>query len=183
MFTVPKLLAAAGIAMLSCVALPGAHAQPLPGGSVELPVVEPVPVATPVGSTAQQLPALPFPFFWAGRTAPAPSTPTYVASNWVEPFSYCVAPNQRAFAQNGTQLWCSRVERTDAHVWAPYSSTVPHSHLGSIKNRTEVANSLGAKPCGVVGTTALDPSNGQEAFCDWRRLVSDVPIWQYNPGS
>lgn len=54
-----------------------AQAQPLPPGSValpELPVIAPIPVATPLGSSVGQLPPLPFPFFWAtdpfgGRTS------------------------------------------------------------------------------------------------------------------
>ena len=48
---------------------------------------------------------------------------------------------------------------------------------------TEVANSLGAKPCPGVGAKAIDPSNGQEAYCDYRRLTHDGTIWQYEPGS
>lgn len=54
-----------------------AQAQPFPPGSValpELPVIAPMPVAVPLGSSVGELPPLPFPLFWAadpfgGRTS------------------------------------------------------------------------------------------------------------------
>lgn len=176
-----KIVAAAvGVLALGAGAVPIAQAQPLPGGSVELPPIEPIAIAVPPGSASQQLPALPFPFFWVdGQPAP----PRYVASNWVEPFSGCPAANQRAYAQDGTQLWCTYLDRTDARVWAPYTSDVPWTPDFKHKPVTRVANSLAGEPCGPVGATAIDPSNGQEAFCDWRRIDSDVPVWQFKPGS
>lgn len=183
MFRIRKLIAIAGILMLGTVAIPAAHAQPLPGGSVELPAIEPIPVAVPPGSALQQLPPVPFPFFWVDHMPSPPSAPTYVASNWVVPFSACPASNQRAFAQDGTQLWCTYLDRTDARVWAPYTSNVPWTPDFRIKPLTRVTNSLGGQPCGPVGATATDQSNGQEAFCDWRRIDSSVPVWQYRPGS
>ena len=180
MTTLRQVVAAVGVAMLGAIAVPGAQAQPLQGGSLELPPIEPMPVATPMGSAESQLPALPYPFFWV---APTPPPPKYVASNWVVPFSFCPAPNQRAFAEDGTQLWCTRLDRTDARLWAPYTTNVPWTEDFRFKPLTEVANSLGGKPCEPVGAKAIDPSNGQEAFCDWRRIVSSVPVWQYEPGS
>lgn len=67
---------AATITAVSLATTP-VHAQPIAAGSVvlpELPVISPVPVAVPLGSSVGQLPPLPFPFFWApdpfgGRTS------------------------------------------------------------------------------------------------------------------
>ena len=151
MSRIRKLIATAGMFMLGSIAIPVAHSQPLPGGSVELPAVEPMPVAVPPGSVAQQLPPLPFPFFWVDHLFSPPAAPTYVASNWVVPFSGCPAANQRAFAQDGTQLWCTYLDLTDARVWAPYTSNVPWTPDFRLKPLTRVTNSLGGQPCGPVG--------------------------------
>lgn len=175
----------ASVLALGASAAP-AHAQPLPGGSVELPPIAPVAVPVPAGSTSGQLPALPYPLFWHDHVAPAPQAPQYVASNWVIPFSYCPAPHQRAFAQDGTQLWCTQLSRTDARLWAPYTTPVPYpapALAPGLPTFTEVGNSLGAKPCPGVGARAIDPSNGQAAYCDYRHLTHVGTIWQYEPGS
>lgn len=177
------LAGVAGAIAISATLAPIASGQALPGGSVELPPMAPVPVPAPPGSTSAQLPVLPYPLVWHDLVPPAP---TYVASNWVIPFSYCPAPNQRAFAEDGTQLWCAQLSRTDARLWAPYPTPVPYpapALAPGLPSVTEVANSLGAKPCPGVGAKAIDPSNGQEAYCDYRRLTHDGTIWQYEPGS
>lgn len=176
----------AGAIALGVALAPAASGQVLPGGSVELPPMAPVLVPVPAGSTSAQLPALPHPLVWHDPVTPGPQAPQYVASNWVVPFSYCPAPNQRAFAQDGTQLWCAQLSRTDARLWAPHPTPVPYPAPALAPGQpifTEVANSLGAKPCPSVGSRAIDPSNGQEAFCDYRRLTHDGTIWQYEPGS
>lgn len=180
-----KLLAAVGgVLALSAAAAPLVQAQPLPGGSVELPPIEPIAVPVPAGSVAAQLPPLPFPLQWQDAAPLPPPAPRYVASNWIEEGSWCSAPNQRAFSQNGTTMWCVRLERTDGHQWAPHQATIPWTPERSGPGKgTSVRNSLGGKPCERVGATAIDPSNGQSAYCDWRRIASDVPVWQYEPGS
>ena len=184
MSRIRKVLAGAlGVLALSVAAAPVVQSQPLPGGSVELPAIEPIAVPVPFGSTAGQLPPLPFPLFWQDSVPPPPPAPRYVASNWVVVYSACPASNQWAYAEDGTKLWCTYLDRTDARVWAPYTSNVPWTPGFRIKPMTEVANSLAGKKCQPVGATAIDPSNGQEAFCDWRRIDSDVPVWQYKPGS
>lgn len=183
MSRIRKLLAVtAGVLALGATAAPVVQAQPLPGGSVELPPVGPIAVPVPGGSSVGQLPPLPFPLFWQDSR---PATPQYVASNWVEPHSFCPARNQRAYAQDGTQLWCTHLARTDARIWAPHPEPVPYSPEAHsrMKPMTRVANSLAGNQCGPVGATATDPSNGQSAFCDWRRIDSSVPVWQYKPGS
>ena len=181
MARIKKILGALyGLLVMSAVAAPVTHSQALPGGSVEVPRIDPIAVAVPPGSVAQHLPALPGPFFWAD---PLPAAPGYVASNWVEPFSFCPARNQRAFAQDGTQLWCTNLDRTDARIWAPYTSNVPWTRDFEFKPMTRVANSLGGEPCGPVGATAIDPSNGQAAYCGISWLDSEVPVWLYEPGS
>lgn len=181
MSRIRKLLAVtAGVLALGATAAPVVQAQPLPGGSVELPPVEPIAVPVPGGSSVGQLPPLPFPLFWQDSR---PENPQYVASNWVEPYSFCPERHQRAYAQDGTQLWCSRLARTDARIWAPHPEPVPYSPDLRMKPMTKVANSLSGNPCGPVGATATDPSNGQPAFCDWHLLYYEVPVWQYEPGS
>lgn len=177
------LVGALGVLALSATAAPMTQAQPLPGGSVTLPPIEPIAVPVPMGSATGQLPPLPFPLFWQDAVPPPPPAPKFVASNWVVAYSFCPASNQWAYAQDGTKLWCTYLDRTDARLWAPYTSNVPWTPDFKFKPRTEVANSLAGKPCQSVGETAVDPSNGQEAFCDWRRIDSDVPVWQYKPGS
>lgn len=171
---------AAGVLALSATAAPIAQAQPLPGGSVELPPVQPIAVPVPGGSSANQLPALPYPLFWQ---EPAPR---FVASNWVEPYSGCPAAHQRAYAEDGTQLWCTSLDHTDARLWAPYTTRVPWPGPATRPGApgfTEVANSLGAKPCDEVDAKAIDPSNGQEAYCAWQMVGPIRLIWQYQPGS
>lgn len=174
---------------LSIALAPTTSSQPLPGGSVELPPLAPIAVPVPAGSTSAQLPALPFPLFWHDLVAPtpqAPPAPKYVASNWVIPFSYCPAYNQRAFAKDGTQLWCTQLERTDAKLWAPYTTLVPYpapTLAPGLPTRTEVTNSLAGKPCAEVGATTIDPSNGQEAYCAINWLDYGYSVWQYEPGS
>lgn len=165
---------------------PVSSAQHLPGGSVELPPIAPVAVPVPAGSTSNPLPALPFPLFWHDLVAPGPQGPKYVASNWVIPFSYCPARNQQAFAEDGTRLWCTRLDRTDAKLWAPYTTLVPYpapTLAPGLPTRTEVGNSLASKPCDNVGATSIDPSNGQEAYCDIDWLNYGYAVWQYKPGS
>ncbi|MGX1769351.1 hypothetical protein ACWIE7_13760 [Dietzia sp. NPDC055343] len=176
------LAAIASVLTLGVAIAPAAQAQPLPGGSVELPPLAPFAVPVPAGSTSNQLPDLPYPLFWNDPVAPA----RYTASNWVIPFSYCPARNQRAFAEDGTQLWCTQLERTDAKLWAPYTTLVPYpapALAPGLPTRTEVANSLAAKPCEDIGTTSIDPSNGQEAYCDINWVDFGYAVWQYQPGS
>lgn len=182
-----RLLASAlGVLALSVTAAPVAQAQPLPGGSLELPPIEPISLPVPIGSTASQLPPLPFPLFWQDPVPPPPPAPRFVASNWVVPYTGCHAPYQRAYAQDGTQLWCSQLDRTDAFMWAPHPTSIPYPAprppVGH-SSPTAVANSLGAKPCPKVGDRAIDPSNGQEAYCAWQRVGIERLIWQYEPGS
>lgn len=179
------LAAIASLLAAGAIASPGVQAQPLPGGSVSLEPDFAVPIPIPAGSAATQLPALPFPLAWHDP-AQSPPAQQFVASNWVVPFSYCPAPNQRAFAHDGTQLWCAQLSRTDARLWAPYPTPVPYpapALAAGLPTFTEVANSLGAKPCPGAGATAIDPSNGQAAFCDYRHLTHVGTIWQYETGS
>ena len=113
MISIRKLLAGVlGVLALSVTAAPVAQAQPLPGGSVELPPIHPIAVPVPLGSAAGQLPPLPFPWFWQDPVPPPPPAPKYVASNWVVAYSACPASNQWAYAQDGTKLWCTYLDRT-----------------------------------------------------------------------
>lgn len=160
---------------------PQSIAQPLPGGSVSVPPIEPVAIPVPAGSTAATLPTLPFPLFWHD---PVPPPPRFVASNWVEAGTWCPAPNQWAYSQNGTKLWCVRLQRTDGYMWAPHQTEIPNprGNVGSAR-ATSVGNSLGGKVCDREGQTAVDPSNGQPAYCGLRLLGGPVTVWMYEPGS
>lgn len=180
-----RLRAAVGVAVsvlaIGAAGCPIAHGQPLPGGSATLPPIEPVGVPVPAGSTVAQLPALPYPFHWL---EPAPPAPRYVASNWVEPRTWCPAPNQWAYGQDGTKLWCVRLQRTDGYLWAPHPTEVPWTPNAVPENKmTAVGNSLGGKTCSFEGETAIDPSNGQPAYCGLRLLGGPVLVWMYSPGS
>lgn len=185
MSRIRKLLAGAlGVFALSVAAAPVAHAQPLPGGSVTLPPMGPIAVPVPMGSTAGQLPPLPFPLFWQDPVPPPPPTPRYVASNWVEAGTWCPAPHQWAYAQDGAKLWCVQLELTDGFQWAPHRTPIPWTREASNSGKaTSVANSLGGKRCDRQGSTAVDPSNGQEAYCAMKQLGVQELVWMYEPGS
>ena len=185
MSRIRKVLAGAlGVLALSVAAAPAVQSQPLPGGSVELPAIEPIAVPVPFGSTAGQLPPLPFPLFWQDSVPPPPPAPRYVASNWIEDGTWCPAPNQWAFAEDGTKMWCVRLQRTDGYQWAPHATEIPYeTGRGGIGKATSVRNSLGGKVCASEGQTAIDPSNGQEAYCGLRILGGPVLVWMYEPGS
>lgn len=157
-------------------AAPVASAQELPGGSIQLPTVEPIPVPAPSFLEFSTLPPLPFPWFWQD------TTPKYVASNWVEMGTACPAPHEWAYTQDGTTVWCARWSRTDAFAWAPEPGVFTNIPGGLQLNRkTRVENSLGARPCDHIDDTAVNPSNGQIAYCGMRGSVSSVPIWTFRP--
>lgn len=175
------VVGALGALALSAAAAPVVEAQPLPGGSMTLPPIEQIAVPLPMGSTAGQLPPLPFPLFWQDS---APPQPQYVASNWIEEGTWCPAPNQRAYSQNGTTMWCVRLQRTDGYQWSPRQTEIPWTpEVGGSGKETSVANSLGRKLCDREGVTAVDPSNGQQAYCGVRMIWGPVPVWMYEPGS
>lgn len=175
---------AVGAAALTVAATPLVQAQPLPGGSVELPPIQPVEVPVPGGSSAAQLPPLPFPLRWLDPAPLAPPAPRYVASNWIEEGTWCPAPNQRAFSEDGATMWCMRLQRTDGYQWTPQPAEIPwRPEIAGAGKGTEVRNSLGGKLCDAEGVTAVDPSNGQEAYCGLRLLVGSAPVWMYEPGS
>ena len=163
------LAVTAGALALTAGMAPAAGAQPFPGGSLAAPVVVPRPFGLPTA----QLPALPFPLEWQA------DAPRYVASNWVEVYTGCPAPGQWAYTQNGTTVWCSQVFRTDAHMWAPTPDVFTPPAGASLRRSTSVGNSLGGKQCATVGEAAVDPSNGQRAVCDWRRIEFSYPVWTY----
>lgn len=155
-------------------AAPAASAQALPGNSLELPHIEPIPVPAPSFVDFSILPPLPFPWFWQD------TTPKYVASNWVDMGTLCPAPEEWAYTQNGTKVWCSRVNQTDAFVWAPQPGVIPYdSPIIDFSRATRVQNSLGSRPCDRVGATAINPSNGQTARCDWWRINYAEPVWMF----
>lgn len=170
-------MAAAAMTIGTAVgAAPAVSAQELPGGSIQLPPIEPIPVPAPSFLEFSALPPLPFPWFWQD------TTPKYVASNWVEMGTGCNSPHEWAYTQNGTRVWCARKSQTDGHAWAPQPGVFTDIPGGLHWNRsTRVQNSIGATPCEHVGATAINPANGQTAYCDWRRIDSSVPIWQFRP--
>ena len=173
---------ALGVLALGATVAPIVQAQPLPGGSVTLPPIEPIAVPVPGGSSAGQRPPLPFPLFWQEPVAPA--APRYVASNWIEDGTWCPAPNQWAYEQDGTKMWCVRLQRTDGYKWAPYTTEIPNPPGRGQENKgTSVHNSLGGKTCDRENQRAIDPSNGQEAYCGFRLLGGPVLVWMYEPGS
>lgn len=182
-----RLLSSIAIAIGACATAatitPLAQAQTLPGGSVVVPPIEPIGVPVPAGSSATQLPVLSFPLFWQ-ELPPPPPPPRYVASNWVEAGTWCPAPNQWAYSQNGTKLWCVRLQRTDGYQWAPHQTEIPWTPEASGPGRgTSVGNSLGGKPCGREGEGAIDPSNGQPAYCGLRMVGGPALVWMYRPGT
>ena len=63
---------AIGACAIGATITPLAQAQTLPGGST-VPPIEPIGVPVPAGSTAAQLPVLPFPLFWQEFASPPPS--------------------------------------------------------------------------------------------------------------
>ncbi|WP_333618781.1 hypothetical protein [Dietzia sp.] len=171
--TRPRKFFAAAIAALSLgvVLAPAAAAQVPGGGSVVIPEIAPIPVPTPAGIDPSFLPPLPKPWFWQSP---------YIASNWVEMGTGCPAANEWAYTQDGTKVWCARKNRMDGHAWAPQPGTfddIPGGlHWGKT---TRVENSLGGRPCESVNKTAINPSNGQTAYCDWHLIDSAVPVWQF----
>lgn len=174
-----RVLFAGAMAALTMGALaaPAVQAQaqpmPLPGGSVTLPPIEPVPVAVPLGSTSAQLPALPFPLHWqdpAPLAPPAPSGPEHVASNWIVMYTFCPSPGEWAYTENGTTAWCARRVQTDAYHWAPSPDTFSHPEATDRSHATRVENSLAARDCNVEGATTINPSNGQGLTCEMYEL-------------
>ena len=162
------------VAAMAFVGAPAASAQALPGSSIELPHIEPIPVPAPNFVDFSILPPLPFPWFWQD------TTPKFVASNWVEMGTLCPAPGEWAYTQNGTQVWCSRVSRTDAYAWAPQPGVIPYDSTWlNMSRSTRVQNSLGATPCDRVGATTINPSNGQTARCDWWMMNYVEPVWMF----
>lgn len=176
-----RLLASAlGVLALSVTAAPVAQAQPLPGGSLELPPIEPISVPVPMGSTASQLPPLPFPLFWQDPVPPPPPAPRFVASNWIVMYTACPAPGEWAYTQNGTRAWCAQRLQTDAFHWAPSQEPFRHPEATDWSRMTRVENSLGGRRCEVEGARAINPSNGQEVYCQMeQRLVVPGPIWKF----
>lgn len=151
---------------------------------MQLPPIEPVAVATPPGSVSQQFPPLPFPLFWVDSMPPAPPAPQFVASNWIEANTWCPAPNQWAYAQDGTRMWCVRLQRTDGYQWAPHKTEIPNPPGRFSENKmTSVRNSLGGKQCDRENQGAIDPSNGQQAYCGLRMLGGPVLVWMYERDS
>ena len=163
------------VVAMSFGAAPAASAQALPGNSLELPHIEPIPVPAPSFVDFSILPPLPFPWFWQD------TTPRYVASNWVEMGTLCHAPEEWAYTQNGTKVWCSRVSRTDAFAWAPQQGVIPYgASFLDMSRYTRVQNSLGSRPCDRVGATAINPSNGQTARYDlWHSRFGEQPVWMF----
>jgi hypothetical protein len=174
------IASALGVLALSLAAAPIAQAQPLPGGSVELPPIEPIAVPIPMGSTAGQLPALPFPLFWQDPVPPPPPSPQFVASNWIVMYTACPAPGEWAYTENGTRAWCAQRKYTDAFHWAPSQEPFQHPEASDWSRMTRVANSLGGKRCDSEGSKTLNPSNGQEVYCDWeQRGPTPGLIWRF----
>lgn len=159
------LASVVGVLALSVAAAPATQAQPLPGGSIELPPFEPLPVAVPPGSVAQQLPPLPFPFFWDDPAPPPPPAPRFVASNWIVMYTACPSPGEWAYTENGTRAWCAQRMQTDAFHWAPSPEPFRHPEATDRSPGTRVENSLGGRPCETEGARAVNPSNGQEMYC------------------
>lgn len=169
----------AGVAF-GATAAPISQAQPLPEGSVTLPPVEPVAVPVPAGSEATQLPALPFPLHWHNPPPQAPPPPRYIASNWVVLYTVCPAPGEWAYTEDGARAWCARRAQTDAFHWAPSQEPFQHPEANDLSRMTRVENSLGGRRCEVEGATAINPSNGQEMYCEmeWRGL-NPGPSWRF----
>lgn len=171
---------AAVAATLACIAgvatAAPAQAQ-LPAGSMEMPATIDVPV--PFGSAEAQLPPLPAPFRWVGGT---PSQPQYVASNWVEMWTWCHSPGEWAYTEDGTVAWCSRRERTEAYMWAPTNGVLPTASWWPTKE-TRVENSLTTKPCPREGDEVINPSNGQLLQCQtWMLERGDGTYWYVKGG-
>lgn len=148
--------------------------------AVQVPDVAPVPVPVPAGSEAAPLPALPYPLEWAYSAPPPPPAPKYVASNWIIMYTACPAPGEWAYTENGTRAWCAQRLQTDAFHWAPSQEPFRHPAATDASRMTRVENSLGGRPCETIGAKAINPSNGQEIYCDMEvRGPNPGPIWRF----
>lgn len=178
-----RVLAAAGAAtaLLAGVAPAASAAEVFIGPfAIQVPDLEPVLVPVPAGSEAAPLPTLPYPLEWAYPAPPPPPAPQYVASNWIIMYTACPAPGEWAYTESGTRAWCAQRLQTDAFHWAPSQEPFRHPAATDASRMTRVENSLGGRRCETVGAKAINPSNGQEIYCDPQVLGPDPsPIWRF----